>query len=191
MQAIKITNEAQLKANQQLRAQLAAREQDKKTRLSRRLLNRLVAFLNTPGWELMDDVQQCLHCGRSGQEEVPQCCRHCWPPASQRRGGVVQVAPPARRTGKTNRAGTRPTTLEAIMTTTAQTRTEAAIRTARREITQRGWSVSETRLGNNECHLELTKGSERKGWGVFDRLYCWTEAFEAITGRSWLELKGE
>lgn len=41
----------------------------------------------------------------------------------------------------------------------------------------------------NDCHLELYhEDGTRKGWGLFTRLYCWTEAYEGITGKSWLDI---
>ncbi|PPD36771.1 MAG: hypothetical protein CTY18_03015 [Methylomonas sp.] len=61
-----------------------------------------------------------------------------------------------------------------------------------REIEQRGWqwSLEPGELEHNKhlVHLELTRGSERIGWGLFEPSYCWTEAFEKVTGRDWIEL---
>ena len=39
---------------------------------------------------------------------------------------------------------------------------------------------------DNNCHLELYRDDgTRLGWGMFSRLYCWTEAYTHITGQSW------
>ncbi|WP_299733897.1 hypothetical protein [uncultured Endozoicomonas sp.] len=53
MQAIRIKNKKQLVANQQLRGQLAANDARKEEQKRRRLLHRLVVFLNRPGWDAL------------------------------------------------------------------------------------------------------------------------------------------
>lgn len=59
---------------------------------------------------------------------------------------------------------------------------------ARIALTSIGWSCDETFNENGEGHLVLTKDGERKAWGMFDQIFCWSEAYKTITGRSWLEL---
>ena len=37
-----------------------------------------------------------------------------------------------------------------------------------------------------DCHLVcISSDGERRAWGLFDRTYCWTEAYRAITGNDW------
>lgn len=60
---------------------------------------------------------------------------------------------------------------------------------AKNEIEKLGWvAVEDMRNDNGDVHLELTRNGVRKGWGMFDRAYCWTEAFEAVTGKRWTAL---
>ena len=73
---------------------------------------------------------------------------------------------------------------------------DATITNIRAQITARGWTITESLDGEskdtqgniNDCHLELihTDGT-RKAWGYFGRVYCWTEAYESITGNSWID----
>ena len=65
---------------------------------------------------------------------------------------------------------------------------EQLIEKARKEITDLGWRIEEYNNGRGECHLVFTKGGERKGWGLLPTLYCWTEAYETLTGKSWTDL---
>ena len=76
-QAIKINDLDQLVANQQLRAQLANREHARQSTTS--LVRRLVNLLTTQGMgvTMNGSLYQCLHCGRTGQEEIPVYCKHC------------------------------------------------------------------------------------------------------------------
>lgn len=65
------------------------------------------------------------------------------------------------------------------------------INKAKSEIASLGWKWSEEPgypPNAHLIHLELTRGDERKGWGLFEPLYCWTEAYEKITGKSWQTL---
>lgn len=64
----------------------------------------------------------------------------------------------------------------------------AVIEQARSQIEALGWVVDEFVNDSDECHLEFNRGDYRVGWGLFDRLYCWTEAFERLTGKSWQTL---
>lgn len=69
---------------------------------------------------------------------------------------------------------------------------QALIDRAQSAIAEHGWSWSEEHgeLPGSEhlVHLEWTKGERRMSWGLFERSYCWAEAFEAVTGRDWIEL---
>ncbi|WP_163371050.1 hypothetical protein [Endozoicomonas acroporae] len=53
MQAIRIKTKEQLVANQQLRGQLAVYDARKQEQQRRRLLHKLVVFLNRPGWDVL------------------------------------------------------------------------------------------------------------------------------------------
>lgn len=64
---------------------------------------------------------------------------------------------------------------------------ETAIQKAKDEIAKNGWRIDEY-IAGSQCHIELTKGDERVGWGMFQRLYCWTEAYEFVTKKHWLNL---
>lgn len=59
---------------------------------------------------------------------------------------------------------------------------------ARVAIETLGWVVDEELYDNDEAYVVFTRDSERTGWGRFHQLYCWTEAYEAITGQPWGEL---
>ncbi len=61
---------------------------------------------------------------------------------------------------------------------------------AKKEIENLGWTaVEDMRNENGDVHLELTAANgQRKGWGMFSQVYCWTEAYESITGKSWITL---
>lgn len=67
----------------------------------------------------------------------------------------------------------------------SDSRTEAAIHNARNQVENLGWEVDEYVNERNESHLVLTRKGVRHGWGMFDRLYVWTQAYEALTGRHW------
>ena len=64
---------------------------------------------------------------------------------------------------------------------------ENLIKAAKKEIEAKGWKIKEHHY-NGESHLEFTRGHERKGWGMFETLYCWTEAYQSITGKHWMTL---
>lgn len=59
---------------------------------------------------------------------------------------------------------------------------------AKKEIKQAGFNVVEDVIDGDQCHIVLTKNGKRHGWGMFPRLYCWTEVYEFATGKSWLNL---
>lgn len=60
---------------------------------------------------------------------------------------------------------------------------------AKKGIEKRGWTVVEDMHNDQgDIHILLKKDGERKGWGMFDRVYCWTEAFEHVTGKRWMDL---
>lgn len=68
---------------------------------------------------------------------------------------------------------------------------ESLIEKAKASIGDLGWSwTQEPGYPPNEklVHIELTRGDERKGWGLFEPLFCWTEAYQAITGKPWMTL---
>lgn len=68
-------------------------------------------------------------------------------------------------------------------------RVELVVKAARHEIEAMGWEINEDFSDDGQLlHLELFKGGQRKGWGMFKPLYCWTEAYECITGYSWFDL---
>ena len=69
---------------------------------------------------------------------------------------------------------------------------EQLIAKAKKQIEACGWTVNETpgRI-EGEVHLVLMRDGKRKGWGQFDRLFCWIGAYETITGKSWLSLAME
>jgi hypothetical protein len=63
--------------------------------------------------------------------------------------------------------------------------TEVFIRKARTAIEAKGWAIYETRIKptpEGNCLLELFKAGNRMAWGVDDRLMCWTEAYQKVTG---------
>lgn len=66
---------------------------------------------------------------------------------------------------------------------------EATITNIKAQLIAHGWEIGETLFDDgspDDCHLELTRGEdERKGFGRFPRLYCYTEAYTAVTGREW------
>lgn len=70
---------------------------------------------------------------------------------------------------------------------------EATISNIRAQLHAYGWVRVEETIDNdkqfepeNTCYLELYKeDGTRLGWGMFPRLYCWTETYTHITGRSW------
>ncbi|PCJ88580.1 MAG: hypothetical protein COA54_02360 [Thiotrichaceae bacterium] len=64
---------------------------------------------------------------------------------------------------------------------------ENAIQKAKDEIAKHGWRTDEY-IAGNQCHLEITKDGRRFGWGMFQRLYCWTEAYEFVTKKHWINL---
>lgn len=69
---------------------------------------------------------------------------------------------------------------------------ELVIKAARSAIEALGWVVNEDFSDDGKTlHLELFKGEKRLGWGMFEPSYCWTEAYQSITGRSWFELVGD
>lgn len=77
------------------------------------------------------------------------------------------------------------------MSTECNSQCEAVIKAARHAIEACGWVVNEDFSDDGKTlHLELFKGDQRKGWGMFEPSYCWTEAYQSITGRSWVELVG-
>ena len=89
MQAIRIKDRDQLVALQKLREQLTERQnRQHRTGAIRRLVNRL-----TQGMEVAmnGSLQQCRHCGRTGQEKIPVRCKHCQK-ASQRRSRTAEMA---------------------------------------------------------------------------------------------------
>lgn len=62
---------------------------------------------------------------------------------------------------------------------------------AKSEIESYGWTVNVSKsdvLNDNEIHIELTKSDERKGWGYFPDMHCWSQAYNAITGKDILYL---
>lgn len=59
---------------------------------------------------------------------------------------------------------------------------------ARSALLRLGWVAEESFDDDGQCHLALIKGDDRIGWGKFDQIFCWSEAYRHITGRSWLEL---
>lgn len=73
------------------------------------------------------------------------------------------------------------------------TNEEATIANIRAQLASRGWSRVEEYIDpdtskKDNCHLELYyEDGTRKGWGMFPRVYCWTEAYESITDRPWLD----
>lgn len=72
---------------------------------------------------------------------------------------------------------------------------EATIANIRAQLISHGWTRIEEFIdtekqykSEDNCHLELYhEDGTRKAWGMFPRLYCWTEAYEEITGRPWME----
>lgn len=58
------------------------------------------------------------------------------------------------------------------------------IQKARAALTALGWSCEESFNEKGECNLVLIKDGERKAWGMFDQIFCWSEAYKTITGRS-------
>ncbi len=64
----------------------------------------------------------------------------------------------------------------------------AFIGKAHHAIGAEGWNIEEELTQNGLCHLVITKDDQRKAWGLFEPIYCWTEAYEHATGRQWLTL---
>ena len=71
-------------------------------------------------------------------------------------------------------------------------RISAIIAHIQTELLGRGWTCIETSVpehGPGMCHLICYQAQDpdgtRRGWGLFDRFYCWTQAFESITGQTW------
>lgn len=65
---------------------------------------------------------------------------------------------------------------------------ERVIAAAKSAIVNAGWRIDEEYLKGDKCYLALEKDGKHKGWGMFDRLYCWTDAYETITGNPWTAL---
>ncbi|MET4696120.1 hypothetical protein [Endozoicomonas lisbonensis] len=103
-QAIKIKDLSQLVAIQKLRTQLAERDQSK--RQNKGVIRRLVRLLTTQGTGIVmnGSLQKCLHCGRTGQEKIPVCCRHCKPFSRPGGNRAVEMAGRTGRAGKESRA---------------------------------------------------------------------------------------
>lgn len=77
------------------------------------------------------------------------------------------------------------------MSTKNNSKAKAVIKAAREVIEACGWVVNEDFSDDGKTlHLELLKGEKRLGWGMFEPSYCWTEAYQKITGHSWVELIG-
>ena len=105
MQATKIKDRTQLVAVQKLRTQLTEKDQSKRP-AKKNVLRRLVSLLTTQGAGIVmnGSVQKCLHCGSTGQEKVPTCCKHCKPFGRSCRVGVAALAGRAGRVQKEQRA---------------------------------------------------------------------------------------
>ncbi len=56
------------------------------------------------------------------------------------------------------------------------------LQVARSEIEKRGWFITETFGEGDNRHLVCEKDGQRKAWGMFDRITCWSEAYRAICG---------
>ena len=65
---------------------------------------------------------------------------------------------------------------------------EKIIEKARAEIESLGWEI-DIQEGEGGFHLVCTKDGERRAWGLFELLTCWSEAYRAITGRDILSLR--
>ena len=77
---------------------------------------------------------------------------------------------------------------------TNATQVNALIAYIQTALQHQGWTCFETSVGGSNpqnCHLicyqEQDPDGTRRGWGLFDRFYCWTQAWAAITGRPWWE----
>ncbi|MBL4798168.1 MAG: hypothetical protein JKY50_12185 [Oleispira sp.] len=77
------------------------------------------------------------------------------------------------------------------MSTKNNSKAQAIIKAAREAIEALGWVIDEDFSDDGKAlHLVLTKCKQRLGWGMFEPSYCWAEAYQKITGRSWIELIG-
>jgi hypothetical protein len=72
------------------------------------------------------------------------------------------------------------------------TNEDATIANIRAQLIAYGWTTINEEIVEKEykpdynTYLELIhEDGTRLGWGMFSRLYCWTETYEAITGKSW------
>lgn len=101
MQATKIKDTNQLVAVQKLRTQLAERDQIRK-QSNQGVVRHLINFFTTQGaGKTMNGcLQKCLHCGRTGQEKIPVCCKHFQKTSRQSGNGSDEVAGRAGRTRK-------------------------------------------------------------------------------------------
>lgn len=62
------------------------------------------------------------------------------------------------------------------------------LQTARSEIEKQGWSIRETFGEGDQRHLVCEKDGQRKAWGMFDRITCWSEAYRSICGKEILTI---
>ena len=69
-----------------------------------------------------------------------------------------------------------------------RTAEERFLFSARKAIESQGWVCDEEFNEEAMCYLVITKDDQRIGRGMFDRLYCWSEAYEKVTGQPWISL---
>lgn len=56
---------------------------------------------------------------------------------------------------------------------------------AKSRIRAAGYTITEQYVGD-KLHLICERGEERRAWGVFAPLTCWSEAYRAICGSDFL-----
>lgn len=66
---------------------------------------------------------------------------------------------------------------------------ENIIERAKAAILATGWELEEEEIQGERCYLAFLKNGKHLGWGMYDRLNVWMDAYEALTKRSFLSLR--
>ncbi len=56
------------------------------------------------------------------------------------------------------------------------------------ELGELGWVLKDVVVEKSSCTLILINGDERKEWILSDVIHCWTEAYQALTGKNFVSL---
>lgn len=67
-------------------------------------------------------------------------------------------------------------------------RLDKVLQIARSEIEAAGWEITEQFGEGDQRHVIFEKGGIRKGWGMLDKVICWSEAYSSICGKDILTI---